>query len=192
MIRVRDLRVVLDGVEALTLPSLTIEDGERIAIVGSNGSGKSTLLRVLAGLLAPTTGTADGLPAPGRSVLVHQRPYLFRGTARENVEFALGVAGKPRGDATKWLARVGAAELADRPASVLSGGEITRVALARALCVEPELLLLDEPFAALDDEGADRLRRELDAYRATLVIAAPEQPDVGCGRTLDLDEEKPR
>ena len=89
MIRLRDLEMRFDDVHALSLRALDIEESERLGIRGRNGSGKSTLMRILAGLLRPTSGTVEGLPPPGRAVLVHQRPHLFRGTARDNVAYAL-------------------------------------------------------------------------------------------------------
>lgn len=182
MIRVRDLQMRFGDVHALSLPALDIEKGERLGVRGRNGSGKSTLLRILAGLLRPTGGTIEGVPPPGRTVLVHQRPYLFRGTARDNVTFALRLHRRPAREAVDWLGRLGAAHVADRLAKDLSGGERRRVAIARALACRPELLLLDEPLAALDDSGTAILGDALAAYDGTLVVAAP---DLG---GLDLSE----
>ena len=174
MIRARDLVVRLGGVTALELRSLDIEAGERVAICGPNGCGKTTLMRVLAGLQAPTAGAVEGLPPPGRTVLVHQRPYLFRGTSRDNVAYALRLHGRPAGEADAWLARLGATAIADRRAQALSGGERRRVVIARALAVEPELLLLDEPYAALDEEGIAAVNGALEGFAGTLVVAAPD------------------
>ena len=190
-----------DAVEALRMESLDVERGEALGIRGSNGCGKSTLLRVLAGLLDPTEGSVSGVPPLGRIVLVHQRPYFFRGTARENVAYAAGLARRrlvrqmtkdgnvPRLGpipVDEWLEAVGATHLADRPAKVLSGGESRRVAVARALAAEPELLLLDEPFAALDDDGAATMNGVLEAFRGTLVIAAPHLDEVGLSRIVEM------
>ena len=186
MIRLRDIEVRFGDVQALRLASLDIEAGERLGVLGHNGAGKSTLLRVLAGLLEPTRGTVEGLPPPGRAVLLHQRPYLLRGTARDNVAYALKLAGRSPGEAAGLLESLGAGALADRTAQDLSGGERRRVAIARALAVRPELLLLDEPFAALDEAGGDDLRAAIDAYQGTLVIAAPELDAVEVARTIQL------
>jgi len=174
VIRVRDLCVRFDGRLALRVPSLDIAAGERLGIEGTNGSGKSTLLRVLAGLLPPTTGSVEGCPAPGRAVLVHQQPYLFLGTSVQNVAYALRRAGRPAAAAQEWLERLGAGHLAGRDARALSAGEQRRVALARALSIEPELLLLDEPFAGLDEAGTEALLATLAHHRGTLVVAAPD------------------
>lgn len=186
MIRVRDLEVRFNGVVALRLPTLDLAAGERLGICGPNGSGKTTLLRVLAGLLAPTEGQVSGVPPPGRTVLVHQQPYFFRGTARANVAFALRLKGRPAADADGWLDRLGIARLADRTAKVLSAGERRRVALARALAAAPQVLLLDEPFAALDDEGRETVSAALEDFRGALVIAAPHLDDAPVDRIVEL------
>ncbi len=174
MIRLRDVEMRFGDVVALSLPALDIEKGERLGIQGPNGSGKTTLMRILAGFLRPTRGTVEGVPPPGRTVLVHQRPYLFRGTARDNVEFALRIHRRPAREAGEWLERMGAVHLAERRAADLSGGERRRVAVARALATRPGLLLLDEPLAALDEPGIEALRGVIETFDGTLVVAAPE------------------
>jgi ABC-type multidrug transport system ATPase subunit len=186
VIRVRDLLVRFNGVEGLRLAALDIAANERVGISGPNGSGKTTLLRVLAGLLAPTQGEVAGLPPPGRTVLVHQHPYFFRGTARDNVGFALRLKRRPAAEADAWLDRLGVARLADRTAQVLSAGERRRVAVARALAAAPEVLLLDEPFSALDDEGRDSVLAALGGFAGTLVIAAPHLNDALVDRVVEL------
>ncbi len=183
--RARDLLVRFGDVVALSLPLFEVAPGTTIGIRGPNGSGKSTLLRVLAGLQPPTSGTIEGVPPRGRTVLVHQRPYFLRGTARDNVAYALCLAGREATGAEPWLARLGAAHLASRIARTLSGGERRRVAVARALACEPEVLLLDEPFAALDEEGAASVRAALATFEGTVLIAAP---DLG-GMAVDTEIE---
>ena len=143
---------------------LEIAPGDRLGVIGPNGSGKSTLLRVLAGLLEPTAGTVEGLPPPGRVVLVHQRPYLFRGTALANVSFALRAQHRGVREAREWLGRLDATHLAGRPARALSGGERRRVAVARALAARPDVLLLDEPLAALDVPGRQAVAQACAAF----------------------------
>jgi len=185
VIRARDISVRFDSVEAVRIERLEIAAGERFGLRGPNGSGKSTLLRVLAGLLPPTEGCVDA-PPPGRTVLVHQRPFFFRGTVRDNVAFALRIRKRPSAGAGELLARLEVSHLSDRPAKVLSGGESRRVAVARALAAEPELLLLDEPFAALDDDGVVIVKRALEGFEGTLVVAAPEMETGTVDRVVEL------
>jgi tungstate transport system ATP-binding protein len=186
VIRVRDLVVRFGEVTALDLPALEIGDGERLGVEGPNGSGKSTLLRTLAGLQRPTRGTVEGAPAPGRIVLVHQRPYFFRGTAEGNVAYALRLHARPASEAVHWLEILGAGHLRHRPARSLSGGEQRRVAIARALAVRPEVLLLDESFAALDEEGVRTASEALREHAGAIVLAAPDLSGTPAERIVQL------
>jgi molybdate transport system ATP-binding protein len=160
--------------------ALEVAAGEVVAVLGPNGAGKSTLLRVLAGLLALDAGrlhlggtclddpAADVfVPAARRRLgVVFQDYRLFPHlSSRENVAFGLRSTGTPRAAARAaadgWLARFGLADLAGRRPAELSGGQAQRVALARALATGPQLLLLDEPLAALDTATRDDVRAEL-------------------------------
>jgi NitT/TauT family transport system ATP-binding protein len=177
-------------VTALALDRLAVDDGEAVGVAGDNGSGKSTLLRVLASLQAPTQGSLSGVPPPGRTVLLHQRPYLFRGSALDNVALPLRLAGVGRGErrrrAADALARLGGAGWADRTAADLSGGERRRVAIARVLVADPDLLLLDEPLAALDEEGRRLAVEAIVASRAARVVASPDPVPSLAGRWVSL------
>ncbi len=186
MIRLEAIEVYFGQVHALSLPVLEVSYGEHLGLKGPNGSGKSTLMRVMAGLLPPTRGHMTGMPPPGRTVLVHQRPYLFRGTAEENVAWALKVCRRDTAHAGAWLERLGAGHLAGRKAEDLSGGERRRVALARALAVGPEVLLLDEPVAALDEVGIAELIAVIETFAGTIVIAAPDLEGLPVGRVAEL------
>src|SRR5260370_5492054 len=160
-----DLPLVLDEVwlqagaaAILSRLSLTITPGAPTLIVGPNGAGKTTLLRLCMGLTAPSTGRIDWGGRAGsalaRRAILFQRPVMLRRTAAANVAYALAQAGTPRplrpSRAAALLDRVGLSDLAQRPARRLSGGEQQRLALARALARDPEILLLDEPTANLD------------------------------------------
>jgi tungstate transport system ATP-binding protein len=160
-----DLPLFLDGVSLqagvttiLDRLSLTIKPGAPTLIVGPNGAGKTSLLRLCMGLAAPSTGrvTWGGRAdcVVGRRAILFQRPVMLRRTAAANVAYALAQAGTPRNERAQRVAallkRVGLSDLAQRPARRLSGGEQQRLALARALARDPEILLLDEPTANLD------------------------------------------
>jgi NitT/TauT family transport system ATP-binding protein len=136
--------------------SLTVARGEIVALVGPSGCGKSTALRLLAGLERPTRGEVVRAPGRGETAVVFQAPTLAPWlSACANVALPLELAGTPRetaaARATEALGRVGLANAATARPAQLSGGMAMRVSLARALVTEPKLLLLDEPFAALDE-----------------------------------------
>ena len=149
---------LLDGID------LVLEAGRRTVVLGPNGAGKSILLRLCHGLLRPTAGRvawAGGAGPAGRHALLFQRPVMLRRTARANVLHGLALAGhgwrERRERARVVLARFGLEGLADRPARTLSGGEQQVLALARAVALEPEVLFLDEPTAALDPAATARI-----------------------------------
>jgi len=178
------IRVVhrYDGRVVLDLERFQVPPGAAIAIVGPNGSGKSTLLRLLALLERPTQGEVrlDGAVVTGsaarrRVTLVEQRPVLFHGTVRENLEFGLQVRGTRRAAMNSVIDRVagtfGITTLLGRRRHELSDGEVQRVAVARALAVEPDVLLLDEPTSSADRAAAQMLYRVLAAERARRPLA---------------------
>lgn len=164
-VEVRDARVVYGSQVALDVPSLALAEGETFTVMGPNGSGKSTLLRVLALLEKPLRGeilyrgqrVGNGLPPLAyrrRLAVVMQQPLLRNATVWENaatgLRFRHTAHEETRRRVNAWLDRLKIGHLSRRSARTLSGGEAQRVALARAMVLEPELLLLDEPFAALD------------------------------------------
>lgn len=154
-LEVRDL--VLRFGEATVLDGLDLTLGPTgcTMIIGPNGSGKSLLLKVLHGLVRPTSGRiAWGGNAPcevtGRQALVFQKPVLLRRSVAANIDFVLKARGKDPARRDALLDHVGLAHKAGQPARLLSGGEAQRLALARALATDPEVLFLDEPTASLD------------------------------------------
>ena len=153
MIEIKDLQVVRSGQTICCVDQLAVSEGERLAVIGPNGSGKTTLLRVAGGLEIDFAGCCTvGVPHHQRTY-VHQHPYLFRGTVLSNVRYGQPTRSRQEALAQGWLDRLGVGDLAHRSTENLSGGEIRRVALARALTCEPKLLLLDEPLAELDADS---------------------------------------
>lgn len=181
LLELRSVQVQADGKRLLELEALDVREAETLVVLGPTGAGKSTLLRLMAGLEAPTRGElrwrGEALPVPWpltqrrKVAMVFQAPLLFRGTVADNVAYGLRLRGGPRADVRqavrRALKRFGIAELADRDAATLSGGEAHRTALARAVVLRPELLLLDEPLSSLDVETRERLRAELREIIAT-------------------------
>jgi len=146
--------------------SLDLPAGEITALVGPSGCGKSTALRLLAGLEQPTRGTVRRAPGRGETAVVFQAPTLAPWlTAQANVALPLELAGTPRSEAraraAEALGAVGLPQVLSARPVQLSGGMAMRVSLARALVTEPKLLLLDEPFAALDEITRHRLDEQL-------------------------------
>jgi len=180
---------------ALDIDALTIAAGRLYTLTGANGAGKSTLLGILALLTPPTTGEifyageridwrSDVVGRQRRKVtLLHQSPYLFGGTVFRNVAYGLlarGIAGETADRAVdRALATVGLDRFRDRDARKLSGGEAQRVAMARALVLKPEVLLLDEPLANIDRETAGLLETVIVSLPAqgTTVVMTTHEPD---------------
>ncbi|RVT97734.1 ABC transporter ATP-binding protein [Rhodovarius crocodyli] len=150
--------------QALAGLDLDIAEGEFLAVLGPSGCGKSTMLRLIAGLEAPDAGT---ITAPGRDIgFVFQEPTLMPWAgALRNVALPLELAGMPRRQAearaAQMLERVGLGDFAAAYPRALSGGMRMRVSIARALVTRPRLLLMDEPFAALDEITRFRLNNDL-------------------------------
>ena len=182
MLELVGVRHRYEGRLVLDLERFAVAPGATIAVVGPNGSGKSTLLRLLALLERPTEGEVrfDGAAATGRAArrrvtLVEQRPVLLRGTVRENLEFGLQVRGIGRTEVNRRIenvaTRLGIMALLSRRRRELSEGEVQRVAVARALAVEPDVLLLDEPTSSADQAASQTLYRVLAEERGRRPLA---------------------
>jgi len=155
-----------NGVKALGPLDLNVEDGEFLSLLGPSGCGKSTALRVIAGLLAPTAGTLVWPHGRPRIGFVFQDATLMPwAIVRDNVRLPLDLEHVPRAEANSRaeaaLARVGLAGFSSAYPRALSGGMRMRVSIARALVARPKLLLMDEPFAAVDEISRDALNEQL-------------------------------
>jgi tungstate transport system ATP-binding protein len=165
---------------------LTVEHGEVLALIGPTGSGKTTLLRLIDLLEEPTNGEVilDGMRVTGipekerlkirrRMAMVFQKPVMFRENVLGNVSYGLKIRGERKIDerVREAILAVGLDGYESRDANTLSGGEMQRIALARALVLEPDLLLLDEPTANLDPKTAASIDALISRFEGTVVMA---------------------
>ncbi|MFN8412874.1 MAG: ABC transporter ATP-binding protein [Anaerolineales bacterium] len=173
MISIRDLRVQRNGRDVLQVKSLEIKRGETLAIVGPNGAGKSTFLLALANLIKPVQGDIvfneksikewDELEYRRRIAFVFQEPLLMDMSVQDNIALGLKFRGVKnfQEQVMKWSQAMGVDSLLQRRANQLSGGEAQRVSLARAFVLNPELLLMDEPFSAVDPQTRTQFLKDL-------------------------------
>lgn len=173
LLGIRDLVVKAEGTVILDLPELTVHKGEVLVVVGPNGAGKSTLLQVVAGLKKPFKGSVCFTDSPNLDDLtyrrkistVYQSALLLSGTVAGNIASGLKFRGykaeEIRARVNYWMEQLHISHLAKRRSQSLSGGEAQRVSLARAFCLETELILMDEPFSALDTPTQQELLRDL-------------------------------
>ncbi len=190
-----DAAVVAGQLTILNDITLTLAAGAPTVLVGPNGAGKTTLLRLAMGLVAPSRGrvTWGGRidAASTRRAIVFQRPVMLRRSAAGNIRYALSVAGVARSAraarAAELLALVGLSELGDRPARKLSGGEQQRLALARALAKEPQVLFLDEPTASLDPAASKAVEDVIRAVTVRSIKVVMATHDLGSARRLAGD-----
>jgi tungstate transport system ATP-binding protein len=186
--QVRDVAIVADV-------ALTLAPGLPTVLIGPNGAGKTTLLRLAMGLTRPTSGRVtwggrEHVPAARRAILF-QRPVMLRRSAAGNLGYALAAAGCPRGQRAARVADlidlVGLAGLESRPARRLSGGEQQRLALARALARDPDVLFLDEPTASLDPAATKAIEDLTRAVAARGIKVVMSTHDLGQARRLAGD-----
>ncbi len=167
--------------------TMVLPDEGITLLAGPSGVGKTTLLRVFAGLLSPDEGRVS---VPGRPVMLFQEDRLFpRCTVRKQVEAVL--PGERREEALRWLELVELSEAADKLPGELSGGMARRAALARALAVEGEVWLLDEPFAGVDPQRAERILKRLkELDRPILLTGHAPGLEMWCDRVVALPGER--
>jgi tungstate transport system ATP-binding protein len=195
MYRLQSIRKCYGSNVALDIEELTIAEGRLYTLTGANGAGKSTLLSILAFLSPPTSGEifyagerVDRNHGPveeyrRKVTLLHQSPYLFGGSVDDNVAFGLKVRDirgeERRRRIDEALDVVGLRGFRDRKARELSGGEAQRVAMARALALKPEVLLLDEPLANIDRETTGLFETVIASLPAqgTTVVMTTHDPD---------------
>lgn len=174
---------------------LTLNPSGTTAVIGPNGSGKTTFLRLLHGTARLHQGSVTwALPRDevrARQAFVFQRPILLRRSVAENMAYPMELRGMPRAQIASacedWAARVGLTDLMHRPAQSLSGGEQQKLALARALITDPDVLFLDEPCAALDGRATreiEAILAEAEANGARLFLATH---DMGQARRMGSD-----
>jgi tungstate transport system ATP-binding protein len=180
MIEISNLLIQRNGCNVLRVASLHIQRGETLAVVGPNGAGKSTLLLALAHLLKPAQGEIkfnnknlkewNDLEYRRRIAFVFQDPLLMDMTVEQNIALGLNFRGMEKDhihvQVDKWSKSMGIDSLHARRSNQLSGGEAQRVSLARAFVLEPELLLMDEPFSAVDPQTRGQLLNDLSSVLA--------------------------
>jgi tungstate transport system ATP-binding protein len=194
-LEVRSLSKSIGKAVILHEVSLTVERGEILGLIGPTGSGKTTLLRIINLLDEPSAGSIlfggkevsgrpekESLATRRKMAMVFQKPVMFKASVKENVSYGLRMRSKQDRDekisisarVEEALEMVGLSGYESRDANTLSGGEMQRIALARALILQPELLLLDEPTANLDPRSAasiDSLLRSLAGSRTAVILA---------------------
>jgi putative ABC transport system ATP-binding protein len=203
VLEARHLGYTVAGRTVLADLNFTVAGGQRQAVVGPSGSGKSSLLALLAGLASPSEGeilldgqplTSPGRPATGVALVLQGYGLVSLLTASENVEVALRAAGRSYSqaleEATQALAEIGLGPHGDQLAEELSGGQQQRTAVARALALQPRLLIADEPTAELDPASrAVVISKMLEVTnRGGTLVLATHDPDVAarCDHILDL------
>ena len=156
--------------------NLTIHPGQRIALMGPSGCGKTTLLRIALGLLKPTAGTAENTFR--KTAVVFQEPRLLPWrTALENVNLVLGDGKSTLETAKMYLEQVHLSDAADKYPRELSGGMQQRVAVARALAAEGDLLILDEPFKAMDEALREQVIALVNQTKAAILLVTHEEAE---------------
>jgi ABC-type nitrate/sulfonate/bicarbonate transport system ATPase subunit len=184
MIRFRNVNKSFGGRTVLKDVTFEVKDHETVAVLGASGSGKTTLLRLIAGTLKPDFGAVE-VDSPRIGFIFQDHRLLPWRTAQDNIALPRRASGKPREEARRrarsWMDRLALQGFYDYYPRQLSGGMMQRVSIARAFALEPDIMLMDEPFSSLDASLADALLRDLkqvlSGYRATAVYVTHEFPE---------------
>jgi tungstate transport system ATP-binding protein len=190
-----DVSIIAGAVTILDRITLSLVPGAPTIVIGPNGSGKTTLLRAAMGLIAPSRGRVtwggQETAPPARRAIVFQRPTMLRRSANGNIRYALKAARVPRAERNariaELLALVGLEGLGERPARRMSGGEQQRLALARALALDPAVLFLDEPAAGLDPAATKAFEDVIRAVAGRGIKVVMSTHDLGEARRLAGD-----
>ena len=189
MLELKNVCLSYGKLEVLKNISLRLAHGERVALMGPSGCGKTSLLRVSAGLQKPYSGSV--INSAERTAMVFQEPRLLPWlSAEDNVKLTLPTGAKTSSHPVNWLEKLGIAEAAKKRPDELSGGMQQRVALARALAYEADLLLLDEPFKALDAGTKENVIKTISGSTDAAIILvthdAGEAAALGC-RVIEFE-----
>lgn len=189
MLELKNVCLSYGKLEVLKNISLRLARGERIALMGPSGCGKTSLLRVSAGLQKPYSGSV--INSAERTAMVFQEPRLLPWlSAEDNVKLTIPTGAKTSSPPVNWLEKLGIAEAAKKRPDELSGGMQQRVALARALAYEADLLLLDEPFKALDAGTKENVIKTISGSTDAAIILvthdAGEAAELGC-RVIEFE-----
>lgn len=194
MIEIKNLTKKYGDRTVLEINTVTVKDGEAIAVIGPNGSGKSTLLKILGGIIRQTDGTVSG---NGNMLYLPQQSTPFDMSVEKNILYgAKGDKEKAKQKADALISALGLKELKDKKATGLSGGELQKTALCRLLVNDCKLLLLDEPTNAADIEGAELIRQAVKDYRektgCTLIMTthSPAEAKAMADRIIMLHDGK--
>lgn len=182
MLKLTDISHRYGEIPVLTSIGLTLKPEQRIALMGPSGCGKTTLLRIAMGLLSPTEGTVENTFRKTAAVFQEPRLLPWR-TALENVNLVLGDDRGTMDRSRYYLERLGLADAADKYPKELSGGMQQRVALARAIAAEGDLLILDEPFKAMDETLRYQVIAQVAETKAAILLVTHDEAEaqaLGC------------